>query len=116
YLYMGRSEALLGLGFSISNIGTKISYDGNNTSMFLPTNLRLGASLAYPLSDKNTLSISFDVNKLLVPTPQLPKEEETSEEAQKRIDDYYNISSIAGIFKSFGDAPGGFKEEMQEVM
>lgn len=116
YLTMGRKEALLGLGFNISNIGTKISYDGNNTSMFLPTNMRLGASLGLPLDPKNTLSFSFDVNKLLVPTPQLPVEGETPEQAEKRIEDYNNISSIGGIFKSFGDAPGGFKEEMQEIM
>ncbi|MDY9917769.1 MAG: type IX secretion system outer membrane channel protein PorV [Proteiniphilum sp.] len=116
YFYMGRSEALLGLGFNISNIGTKISYDGGNSSMFLPANLRLGASLGYPLDPKNTLSLSFDVNKLLVPTPRLASENESDDEAQRRIEEYQNISSIGGIFKSLGDAPGGFKEEMQEVM
>ncbi len=104
YFSMGRSEALLGLGFNISNIGSKISYDGGTTSMFLPTNMRLGASLGYPINPKNTISISLDINKLLVPTPQL--------EANEDMDD---ISSIAGIFKSLGDAPGGFKEELQEV-
>ena len=116
YFNLGRSEALLGLGFNISNIGTKISYDGRSTSMFLPTNLRLGASLGLPLDNKNALSFSLDLNKLLVPTPPLPVEGETVEAKQKRVDDYFNISPIAGIFKSFGDAPGGFKEEMQEVM
>ncbi len=116
YIHLGRSEALLGLGFNISNIGTKISYDGNVTSLFLPTNMRLGVSLGYPIDRVNTISVSMDVNKLLVPTPQLPKEDETPEEAQQRIEDYFNTSSIGGIFKSFGDAPGGFKEEMQEVM
>ena len=84
--------------------------------MFLPANLRVGASLGYPIDPKNTLSVSFDANKLLVPTPPLGSEEETEEEAQQRIDKYRNISSIGGIFKSFGDAPGGFKEEMKEIM
>lgn len=116
YVYLGRSEALLGFGFNISNIGTKISYDEGTTSMFLPTNLKLGASLGLPLDDKNTLSFSADINKLLVPTPQLPVEGETEADKQKRIDDYYNMSPIVGIFKSLGDAPGGFKEEMQEIM
>ncbi len=116
YVYIGRSEALLGFGFNISNIGTKISYDGGTTSMFLPANLRVGASLGLPLDNKNTLSFSADVNKLLVPTPQLPIEGESEADRQKRIDDYQNISPIAGIFKSFGDAPGGFKEELQEIM
>jgi hypothetical protein len=116
YFYIGRSEALLGLGFTISNIGTKISYDGGNSSMFLPANLRMGASLGYPLDTKNILSVSFDINKLLVPTPQLPSGDETEEEMQQRIDRYQQISSVGGIFKSLGDAPGGFKEEMQEIM
>ncbi|MDO5523981.1 MAG: type IX secretion system outer membrane channel protein PorV [Bacteroidia bacterium] len=115
YLNLGRSEALLGLGINISNIGTKISYDGGNTSMFLPANLRLGASLGLPVDNKNTFSFSFDINKLLVPTPQLLVEGESDEDRQRRIDSYMNTSSIAGIFKSFGDAPGGFNEEMQEL-
>ena len=116
YFYMGRSEALLGLGFNISNIGTKISYDGGETSMFLPANLRIGASLGLPIDIKNTITLSLDMNKLLVPTPQLAGVDETDEEMFKRIDEYNNISSIGGIFKSFGDAPGGFKEEMQEMV
>lgn len=116
YFYMGRSEALLGLGFNISNIGSKISYDGGETSMFLPANLRVGASLGYPIDFKNTITVSLDMNKLLVPTPQLVAIDETDEEMYKRIDEYNNISSIGGIFKSFGDAPGGFKEEMQEMV
>lgn len=116
YVNMGRSEALLGFGFNISNIGTKISYDGGNTSMFLPANLRLGASIGLPLDNKNTISFSADLNKLLVPTPQLFEEGETEEEKQKKIDDYNSISPIAGIFKSLNDAPGGFKEELQEIV
>ena len=115
YINSGRSEALLGLGFTLSNIGTKISYDGGNSSMFLPANMRLGASLGYPFDDRNTLSVSFDLNKLLVPTPKLPGEDETAEEARERVEKYNNISSIGGLFRSLGDAPGGFKEEMQEL-
>ena len=68
YLMMGSRECLLGLGLNISNIGTKISYDGGATNEFIPTNLRLGASLLFPFDEYNTLSVSFDVNKLLVPT------------------------------------------------
>jgi len=69
YLLIGRSEALLGIGFNLSNIGTKISYDGGTTSMFLPAIWRIGASLGLPVDPKNTLSFSVDLNKLLVPTP-----------------------------------------------
>ena len=116
YLHLGRTEMLLGLGFNLSNIGTKISYDGGTNSYFLPTNMRFGASLGYPMAKDHTLSFSVDINKLLVPTPQLAKEGETAENAQQRIDDYQDISSIGGIFKSLGDAPGGLKEELQEIM
>ncbi|MBF6627379.1 MAG: type IX secretion system outer membrane channel protein PorV [Proteiniphilum sp.] len=115
YITLGRSEALLGFGVTLSNIGTKISYDGGASSMFLPANLRVGTSFGLPIDGKNSLSFSVDLNKLLVPTPQLPDTNETAEEAQQRIDDYNNISSIGGIFKSLGDAPGGFEEELQEV-
>jgi hypothetical protein len=115
YLLLGRSEALLGLGFTLSNIGTKISYNGGNTSMFLPANMRIGASLGYPVNDRHTLSFSIDLNKLLVPTPRLPAADETPDETQQRIDRYNNISSIAGVFRSLGDAPGGLQEELKEV-
>lgn len=116
YVVLGQAEALWGLGFNISNIGTKISVDNGDTRMFLPTNLRLGTSLAYPIDNKNVIAFSADINKLLVPTPKLAVENETTEQEQQRVEDYYNTSPISGIFKSFGDAPGGFKEEMQEVM
>ncbi|MDR0422172.1 MAG: type IX secretion system outer membrane channel protein PorV [Proteiniphilum sp.] len=114
--YLGRSPAQFGFGFNLSNIGTKISYDGGNTSMFLPANLRLGVSLTYPPDPKNTFAVSFDINKLLVPTPQLPSDDETEEEMQQRIDKYERISSIGGIFKSFADAPGGTEEKMREIV
>lgn len=115
YITLGRSELLLGAGFNLSNIGTKISYYGGNTSMFLPANMRVGVSLGYPIDIKNTISISLDLNKLLVPTPPVPEEGETTEQFQERIDKYNSTSSIAGVFKSFGDAPGGFSEELKEI-
>ena len=66
YIMMGNRECQLGWGLNISNIGSKISYDEGNTSEFLPTNLRLGASLLIPLDEYNRLAISADANKLLV--------------------------------------------------
>ncbi|MCL1937191.1 MAG: type IX secretion system outer membrane channel protein PorV [Candidatus Azobacteroides sp.] len=115
YVTLGRTECLLGLGFNVSNIGNKISYDGGNSSIFLPTNLRLGASFLYPLDDDgyNTLSINLDANKYLVPTPPNLTDVENKEEI---LDKYYSTSPISGIFKSFSDAPGGAKEEFQEIM
>ncbi|MCR4773638.1 MAG: type IX secretion system outer membrane channel protein PorV [Prevotella sp.] len=116
YLNIGQRECQLGLGLNISNIGSKINMGNDDRSEFIPTNLRLGASLMIPIDEYNRFMIAADANKLLVPTyPQ--KEANESEEAyQDRVQkDYYDVSSIGGIFKSLHDAPNGFKEEMQEV-
>lgn len=133
YVMLGNRECLLGLGLNASNIGSKISYDGGNTNEFIPTNLRLGASLLIPLDDYNTLQISADANKLMVPTrPTIAQyaEEMRKDDPESTIDwetdfsgysswlettGYNDVSSISGIFKSFNDAPGGFSEEMREV-
>lgn len=104
---MATGDSKLGFGLNISNIGTKISYDPDQqTNLFIPTNLRLGASYEYPFDDYNKISINADINKLLVPTPP----------TDGNYDEYYKTSSIAGIFKSFSDAPGGMSEELQEIM
>lgn len=116
YLNIGERECQLGLGLNISNIGSKISFGGDNNSEFIPTNMRLGASLMVPIDEYNRFTIAADANKLLVPTYPKQNEGESTEAYQERVQkDYYDVSSISGIFKSFGDAPGGFKEELQEV-
>lgn len=116
YINIGQSESLLSFGFNISNIGTKISTDGGSRNDFIPTNLRIGASLMYPVNDVSTLSFSADINKYLVPTPPVKKEGETNDEFQSRLTKYQDTNPISGIFKSFGDAPGGFSEELKEIM
>ncbi len=117
YVMLGQTEALLGLGFNVSNIGNKISIDGGNNYSYIPTNLRLGASLTYPLDDYNTIAFNADINKLLVPTPPVKGDTETDADYIQRVHDYNNKNSaLSGIFKSFSDAPGGMKEELQEVM
>lgn len=116
YLNIGQRECQLGLGLNISNIGSKISFGGDNNSEFIPTNMRLGASLMVPIDEYNRFTIAADANKLLVPTYPKQNDGESTEAYQERVQkDYYDVSSISGIFKSFGDAPGGFKEELQEV-
>ena len=116
YINLGQRECQLGLGLNISNIGTKISFGGDNNSEFIPTNMRLGASLMIPIDEYNRFTISADANKLLVPTYPKQEDGESTEDYQERVQkDYYDVSSISGIFKSFGDAPGGLKEELQEV-
>jgi len=102
-------DGTLAFGINISNIGSKISYDQNETSNFIPTNLRVGGSFDYPLDNYNKISFSADLNKLLVPTPKLNP-------TAADITAYNKLSPIAGIFQSFTDAPGGFKEEMEEIM
>ena len=116
YIMIGERECQLGLGLNISNIGSKITFGGDENSEFIPANMRLGAALMVPIDEYNRFTIAADANKLLVPTYPLQEEGESSEDYQQRVQkDYYDISSISGIFKSFGDAPGGFKEELQEI-
>ena len=116
YINLGNRECQLGLGLNISNIGSKINFGGDNHSEFIPTNLRLGASLMIPMNEFNRITIAADANKLLVPTYPKIKEGESTEDYNQRMEtDYWGVSSIAGIFKSFHDAPGGFKEELQEI-
>lgn len=116
YVVLGERECQLGLGLNISNIGSKISFGGDNHSYFIPTNMRLGASLMIPVDEYNRFTIAADANKLLVPTYPKQEEGESTEAYQQRMEDeYWNVSSISGIFKSFGDAPNGFKEELEEI-
>ena len=116
YLNLGDRECQLGLGFNVSNIGSKITFGGDEHSEFIPTNMRLGASLMIPVDEYNRFTIAADANKLLVPTYPKQMEEETSQEYQDRLEkEYFDVSSISGIFKSFNDAPNGFKEELQEI-
>lgn len=113
---MGNRECQLGLGMNISNVGSKISYFGAESSQFLPANLRIGASLMIPVDEYNRFSIAADANKLLVPTVPKQEEGETSADYRARvIKEYGDMGAITGIFKSFGDAPGGFKEELEEI-
>ena len=130
YIGVGRRDCLLGLGVNASNIGSKISYDGGQTNEFIPTNLRLGASLTVPIDEYNSFAICADANKLMVPTrptynqfmsevypAEDPKDLSfTSDYVQWLAATGYNeMSPIAGIFKSFHDAPGGFREELREI-
>lgn len=116
YINLGSRECQLGIGMNISNIGSKITFGGDNRSEFIPTNLRLGASLMIPIDEFNRFTISADANKLLVPTYPKKNADESETDYQDRLQkEYYDISSISGIFKSFGDAPNGAKEELQEV-
>lgn len=102
-------DAVFAFGANISNIGTKVSYANGGTSYFLPTNLKLGVANTWNIDDANQITAMLDVNKLLVPTPPI---RDANGLIVSGKDD--NVSVPAGIFGSFGDAPGGFKEELKE--
>ena len=115
YVMMGQRECQLSWGLNISNIGSKINY-GDDYSYFIPTNLRLGLSYMIPLNEYNRITFSADANKLLVPSKPIQGTDESNEDYEERIrKDYYDMSSISGIFKSFGDSERGFKGEMEEI-
>ena len=116
YFMAGNRECSFGWGLNINNIGSKISYGGDDDAEFIPTNLRLGLNLTIPFNEYNKFSIATDVNKLLVPTYPKQEDGEAPNDYEDRVQkEYYDISPISGIFKSFHDAPNGFKEEMQEL-
>lgn len=112
---IGRNECQFSWGFNISNVGTKVSYDGGTNNYFLPTNLKLGANFMFPLADYHSLAIGLDLNKLLVPTMPRVDQYENIDEFNTAWDKWNSMSPITGIFKSFSDAPGGAKEELQEI-
>ncbi|MDE6467755.1 MAG: type IX secretion system outer membrane channel protein PorV [Muribaculaceae bacterium] len=119
YPIIGRNECQFSWGWNISNIGTKVSYEGGENPAFLPTNFKLGAMFMFPLADYHTLALGLDMNKLLVPAKprRLDYSDgiEGEEEYLDKLEDWRNMSPISGIFKSFSDAPGGFKEELREI-
>lgn len=120
YPIIGRNECQWSWGWNISNVGTKVNYNNGEAPAFLPTNLKLGTTFMFPLADYHTLAFSLDFNKLLVPVK--PRESDYDMNDPAQAEEYYNalqtwedMSPIAGIFKSFTDAPGGFKEELREI-
>ena len=116
----------LRLGFNFQNMGPKINYDAgqsdDNSANFLPANMKLGGGYDFIFDEYNKVSVSVELAKLLVPTPQsadldgdglVTTQEELDLRDQNNID-YNKINWVSGIFKSFNDAPGGFSEELKE--
>ena len=109
---IAKKDMQLALGANISNIGNKVRYTETSTRDFIPINLRLGTALNADLDEYNKISFAFDINKLLVPTPPIYND---SIDGQIDFGQDPNVSVVSGIFQSFGDAPGGFSEEMREI-
>lgn len=99
----------LALGGVISNLGSKITYSSNRRD-FIPMNLGLGGAYTYKADEYNQITFALDINKLLVPTPT-----DTSTTGTPKFDPHYDKSIVSALFGSFGDAPGGFGEEMKEL-
>ena len=102
-------------GFYISNLGPKLTYETDGYADYLPTNLKLGGGFDFILDSYNTLTLALEINKLLVPTPSEPIVS-TNFNGEEMITGYLqpDVGFLNGIFKSFGDAPDGFREELQE--
>lgn len=119
YPVIGRNECQWSWGWNISNIGSKVSFDGGENPAFLPANLKIGTTFTFPLADYHNLAIGIDLNKLLVPTKPRRSDFadglEGEEQYAEKLQDWKNMSPITGIFKSFTDAPGGAKEELREI-
>lgn len=105
---VNRKSSMFSSGINISNIGSKISYTDGETKDFIPTNLKLGVAYKTEMDRYNTITFAFDANKLLVPTPDTARVDIVTGSISDK-------SPIAGIFSSFGDAPGGMSEEFKEI-
>lgn len=121
---MFNKDALIAFGINFSNIGSKMSYTKSSEPDFIPMNMKIGTSATIELDNYNKISVSFDINKLLVPTPpQYYKVGDTTRtgvvvtEPKSYIEHGKdpNVSVPVAIFQSFFDAPGGFKEELREI-
>jgi hypothetical protein len=106
---MGGQDMELAVGLNISNIGSKVSYTETSIRDFIPINMRLGTSLGTDIDNYNKISLAFDLNKLLVPTPPI------TDNGEIKLGQSSDVGVVSGIFQSFGDAPGGFSEEMREI-
>ncbi|MDR1676653.1 MAG: type IX secretion system outer membrane channel protein PorV [Tannerella sp.] len=115
YVYIGEGEGLWSSGFHLSNLGTKISFNGGATQQYLPACLKIGTGLLYPFDEYNQIGLYLDLSKYLVPTLPVRREGESDEDFGKRQDTYYSMGIFNAAWKSFSDAPGGFNEELKEV-
>jgi hypothetical protein len=111
-LELGSKTGNISAGMNLSNIGSKMSYSDDNNPDFIPMNMRLGSTFSIDLDKYNNISISLDLNKLLVPTPPIYDTDGTTILMGKDP----NVSVPVAIFQSFYDAPYGFSEEMREFM
>jgi hypothetical protein len=124
--YKDRKNLKYAFGAAITNLGSKLSYMENSEGDFIPINLRLGTSWTYDINEFNSITFSGDINKLLVPTrpiyypsqsnPGRDSINPTTNQPEIKEGMNPNVPVMQGVFQSFYDAPGGFREEMSEIM
>lgn len=112
---MQNAESNLRIGLALSNIGSKITYTKSIDRDYLPANFGLGAAWEMQFDEYNSLTIAGDINKLMVPTPCPTTAADCDQDGNGRSD-FKEYSPVQGIFRSFGDAPEGFSEELRELM
>ncbi|MBT4959052.1 MAG: type IX secretion system outer membrane channel protein PorV [Flavobacteriaceae bacterium] len=107
----GNFNGIWRAGFNISNIGPRMKYEELGKKNFIPTNLKLGTAFDFIFDSSNKVSLNLELNKLLVPSPSIP-----IYNSNNQIIGYNqaDVNFLSGIFKSFGDAPDGFSEELNE--
>ena len=106
----------IAFGAFFSNLGAKLSYSDDDTKKeFLPANLRIGGRYTNHINESNDISLLFDINKLLVPTPPVTVGDSTYSKYYRNMTEYYNTGVVRGAIQSFYDAPGGFSEELREL-
>ncbi|RZS98313.1 type IX secretion system outer membrane channel protein PorV [Cecembia calidifontis] len=122
-VFPGNKSGVFSWGATITNIGPKITYNSAEDLDFIPTNLRLGTAYTINFNDMNSMTFALDFNKLMVPSPPIWRRNEdgslaTDANGNLIIESGRNPNRplLSGMFGSFADAPGGFREEMQEVM
>ena len=93
-------------GAAFTNLGGKINYGGKDN--FIPANISLGTAYNKKINEDHKISFALDLSKLMVPTPPDPADPE-------KVAAYENKGVVSSWFSSYGDAPGGFKEEIKEV-
>jgi hypothetical protein len=106
---IGGQDMDLAVGLNVSNIGSKVSYTETSIRDFIPINMRLGSAVEADIDEYNKISLAFDLNKLLVPTPPI------IDDGEIKLGQSSDVGVVSGIFQSFGDAPGGFSEEIREI-
>lgn len=124
---LSANGSLFTLGGAVTNLGSKVTYSSSNRRDFIPANFGIGSSLLLNFDEYNSITFIFDINKLLLPTPVSRTIVETVDGVERTVDnpdwdpdqdgfpDYRQQSVVSAAFSSFGDAQGGFGEELQEL-